>query len=98
MDGRKAGRPGRVGWRTWAGRPSWAGKTGQSGRTDRDGRTETGFPSMNAACGRHPTNAHSTKIRRSLLIATDTYLDYVFKIGNIFVHVAKENYGQACKQ
>ena len=59
------GRPGRAGWRTRVGRPSRAGKTGQDGRTGRGGRTGTGCPSMNSARGRRPTNAHSTKIRRS---------------------------------
>ena len=60
------GRPRRAGWRTRAGRPNRAGKTGRDGRTDREDKTETGYPSMNAARGRRPTNARSTKIRRSV--------------------------------
>ena len=65
-------RPGQAGWRTRVGRPSWASKTSQDGRTGggertgRDGRTGTGCPSMNVARRRRPTNARSTKIRRSV--------------------------------
>ena len=66
VDGSTDKRPGQAGRRTRAIMRGWVGRPSRAGKMGRGRRTWTGCPSMNVARGRRPTNARSTKIRRSL--------------------------------